>query len=49
MTLTTILLAILVWHFVGKDWWKEQKDYIERRTKELHARKSKKSEDEENR
>lgn len=30
----TILLAILVWHFVGKDWWKEQKDYIERKRKE---------------
>ena len=38
MSTITILLAILVWHFVGKDWWQKQMDYIndniERRKKE---------------
>lgn len=34
MNAIIILLAILVWHFVGRDWWQKQKDYIEKKRKE---------------
>lgn len=37
MTLSTILLAILVWHFVGKDWVKKEKESFKRKEDEYLA------------
>lgn len=34
MDLIVILLIILTWHFVGRDFVQRQKDYIERKIEE---------------